>query len=181
MDSCRVHDPQPSGIATMDEETMIWEGHPSQLLNFGTFILCGLLAGVLAGLALVFWDRLGAPFPFIILGVALIPLLYAIARWLQVKCQRYQLTTERLRLRSGVLSRHTHEVELYRVKDYLLLEPFWLRLFGLSNVSLTTTDDSNPLVVLRAVPDGDDIRDQLRKHVELCRQRKNVRITEFEG
>jgi uncharacterized membrane protein YdbT with pleckstrin-like domain len=165
----------------MDEETTIWEGNPSQLLNFGTFLLCGLIAGALIGTALVFWNKLTPPFPLVLAGVALLPLLYALTRWLKIKCERYQLTSERLRLRTGVLSRQTDEIELYRVKDYVLVEPFWLRLFGLGNISLTTTDDANPRVTLHAVSEGDKLRDEFRKYVELCRQKKNVRITEFEG
>jgi uncharacterized membrane protein YdbT with pleckstrin-like domain len=165
----------------MDEETTVWEGSPAQLLNLGTFLLCGLVGGALIGIAIVFWDKLPPPVPLILAGAAIIPLVYALARWLQIKCERYQLTSERLRLRSGVFSRKTDELELYRVKDYVLIEPFWLRLFGLSNVTLTTSDDANPQVVLRAVGEGAQLRDQLRKYVEICRQRKGVRITEFEG
>jgi len=165
----------------MDDETMIWEGNPSQLLNFGVFLLCGLIAGALIGVALVFWDRLTPPFPMVLAGLALLPILYALMQWLKIKCERYELTSERLRLRTGILSRKTDEIELYRVKDYVLVEPFWLRLFGLGNISLTTTDDANPRVTLRAVSEGDKLRDQVRKYVEICRQNKNVRITEFEG
>jgi uncharacterized membrane protein YdbT with pleckstrin-like domain len=165
----------------MDEETTIWEGNPSQLLNFGIFLLCGLIAGALLGVALVFWNKLTPPFPLVLAGIALVPVVYALAQWLKTKCTRYQLTSERLRLRTGVLSRKTDEIELYRVKDYVLIEPFWLRLFGLGNIALTTNDDANPQVTLRAVPEGDNLRDQLRKHVELCRQNKGVRIREFEG
>ena len=165
----------------MDEETTIWEGNPSQVLNFGVFLLCGLIAGALIGTALVFWNKLTPPFPLVLAGLALLPILYALTRWLKIKCERYQLTSERLRLRSGILSRQTDEIELYRVKDYVLLEPFWLRLFGLGNISLTTNDDANPRVTLHAVPEGEQLRDQFRKYVELCRQKKGVRITEFEG
>ena len=164
----------------MDEETMIWEGNPSQLLNFGVFLLCGLIAGALIGAALVF-DTLAPPFPLVLGGLAAVPLLYALIQWLKIKCERYELTSERLRLRTGVLSRKTDEIELYRVKDYVLIEPFWLRLFGLGNIKLTTNDDANPQVTLRAVPQGDKLRDEFRKYVELCRQKKGVRITEFEG
>ena len=164
----------------MDDETMVWEGNPSQLLNFGVFLLCGLIAGALVGIALVF-NNLTPPFPLVLAGLALVPVFYALAQWLKTKCERYQLTSQRLRLRSGVLSRKTDEIELYRVKDYVLIEPFWLRLFGLGNISLTTTDDANPRVTLNAVPEADKLRDQFRKYVELCRQNKGVRITEFEG
>ena len=159
---------------------MVWEGHPSQVLNFGVFLFCGLIAGGLIGAAIVFWNRLTPPFPLVLVWTALVPVAYAFYRWLEVNCQRYQLTSERLRLRSGILSRKTDELELYRVKDYVLVEPFYLRIFDLGDISLTTNDDANPRVLLRAVPNAGTLRDNIRKYVEVCRQRKGVTITEFE-
>ena len=44
----------------------------------------------------------------------------------------------------------------------------------------TTTDDANLTIHLRAVSDVRTVRDQLRQHVELCRDRKRVRVSEFE-
>jgi uncharacterized membrane protein YdbT with pleckstrin-like domain len=101
-------------------------------------------------------------------------------RWIQTRCRRYELTTQRLLLSQGVLSRRTDEVELYRVKDYALVEPLALRLFGLGNIVVTTTDDTNLTVTLRAVPAARQLRDQMRQHVEVCRDKKRVRVSEFE-
>jgi uncharacterized membrane protein YdbT with pleckstrin-like domain len=113
-------------------------------------------------------------------GIALVPVLIGGIKWMQTQCRRYQLTTERLRVRQGVFSRRTDEVELYRVKDYVLVEPFFLRLFGLGNVVVNTHDTTNPTVLLEAIPDASAVRDQIRKHVELCRVQKNVRVAELE-
>lgn len=164
----------------MDEETTIWQGHPSQILNLHVFLLCGLAAAGLLVAAVVLRENLGVPGAYIVAGVALVPFLFAFAKWLQVKFQRYELTTERLRLQRGVFSRTTDEIELYRVKDYVLREPFALRLWGVGDVALTTTDDANPSVLLKAVTRPDALRDQIRKHVELRREAKRVRITEME-
>ena len=41
-------------------------------------------------------------------------------------------------------------------------------------------DDQNPNIYLKAIPDGKGLRDQIRKHVELCRDRKRVRVSELE-
>jgi uncharacterized membrane protein YdbT with pleckstrin-like domain len=164
----------------MDEETIVWQGHPSQILNLHIFLLCGLVGAGLIAVAYVFRQNLGVPTVYVVAGLAIIPLLFAIVKWLQVKFQRYELTSERLRLRRGVLSRKTDEIELYRVKDYVLHEPFVLRLWGLGDIVLTTTDDANPSVLLKAVGEPDGLRDQIRKHVELRREAKRVRITEME-
>lgn len=164
----------------MDEETTIWQGHPSQILNLHIFLLCGLAVAGLLTAATVYRESLGVPWAYIVGGLAIIPFLFAFVKWLQVKFQRYELTTERLRMRRGIFSRTTDEIELYRVKDYVLREPLSLRLWGVGDIALTTTDDANPSVLLRAVHQPEALRDQIRKHVEVRREVKRVRITEME-
>jgi uncharacterized membrane protein YdbT with pleckstrin-like domain len=140
----------------MDEERSVWQGTPSQVVNLGSFILLGLF----------FW--------------LVIPLFVILWKWLVVKNTKYELTTERLRLRYGVFNKKTDELELYRVRDYKLDEPFFLRIFSLSNIVLTTSDKTHPRVVLDAIPDGEELREKLRKYVEACRTRKGVREVDIE-
>ena len=140
----------------MREEKDVWYGTPSQVINLGTFIVCRLLF-------------------FLV-----IPLFVALWRWLEVKYTKYELTTQRLRTRYGVLNRKTDELELYRVRDYQLVEPFFLRLFSLGNVVLRTSDRSNPVVTIKAVENGEELREKLRQYVEECRTHKGVREFDVE-
>jgi uncharacterized membrane protein YdbT with pleckstrin-like domain len=140
----------------MQEEKDVWFGTPSQVINLGSFILLGLF----------FW--------------LVIPLFVILWKWLVVKNIKYELTTERLRTRHGVFNKKMDELELYRVRDYKLDQPFFLRLFSLGNIVLQTSDRSHPRVVIQAIPDAEDLREQLRKHVEECRMRKRVREIDFE-
>jgi uncharacterized membrane protein YdbT with pleckstrin-like domain len=143
-------------LRPMDDEQIIWEGSSSQWLHFPVYLICGLFS------------------------VLVVPLIYGIARWIQNRCRRYTITTQRIRIASGVFTRKTDEVELYRVTDYKLVEPFWQRMFGLGNIVLSTSDESNPTVSLEGIRNAAALRDELRKHVETCRDRKRVRISELE-
>ena len=140
----------------MDEERTVWNGTPSQVVNLPAFILLGL----------IFW--------------LVIPLFVILWKWLVVKYTKYELTTERLRLRHGVLNKETDDLELYRVRDYKLVQPFWLRVFSLGNVELKTSDRSHPVVTIKAIKDGEAMRELLRKYVEENRVRKQVREVDFE-
>ena len=140
----------------MSEEKEVWRGTPSQVVNLGTFILMGLF----------FW--------------LVIPLLVILWKWLVTKNTKYELTTERLRTRYGVLNKETDELELYRVRDYRLEQPFFLRIFSLGNIILQTSDKSHPQVVIRAIPNGEELRNLLRTHVEANRTRKGVREIDIE-
>ena len=131
-------------------EELVWTGSPSQVVNLPVFIVCALLCWLV------------------------VPVFYAIWKWLVLRNIRYELTSERLKLREGVLNKRLDEIELYRVRDYSLEQPFFLRLFGLSNITMRTADPSQPVVVLRAIKDGELVLEQLRKYVEQARVQKRV-------
>lgn len=159
-------------------ETVLWRGTPSQWTNFGTYFICLLLAGgVVAGYALI---SPGQPRqPLILLGL-IVPLVWALSRWIATKCQRYEVTTERIKVSTGLLSRQSSELELYRVRDYTVVEPLWLRLVGCGDVILTTADRTTPQLVLHAVPSAAHLKDQIRTHTEQMRQRRGVRDLEID-
>jgi uncharacterized membrane protein YdbT with pleckstrin-like domain len=156
------------------EETLVWKGSPSQWTNFGTYLFCILVAGVVA--SFYFLTTAGP----IILAVAAIPLLIAAVKWLQTRSRVYEVTTERVRLTTGILSRHSSELELYRVRDYTTVEPFWLRLVGRGHIVLQTADHSTPEFTLRAIPGVASLRDQIRANTEQMRQRRGVRDIELD-
>ncbi|HYH43203.1 MAG TPA: PH domain-containing protein [Burkholderiales bacterium] len=134
----------------MENEEPVWSGSPSQALNLPVFVVCVLLCWLV------------------------VPVFYAIWKWLVLRNIRYELTTERLKIRQGVLNKQLDELELYRVRDYKLDQPLVLRLFSLGNITLRTADTSQPVVMLRAIRDGENVYEQIRKYVEECRIRKRV-------
>lgn len=155
-------------------EDVIWEGHPSQLLNFWSHLWSALVAiAIVAGAVL--------SGQFLLMVLVLLPLGWSIWKYLTIRCRIFQLTSERLRLYEGVLNQVIGEVELYRVKDTNILRPFWLRVFGLSTIQADTSDRSHPEVVLQAIRDGVNVRELLRKQVELLRDQKRVREVDFDG
>jgi uncharacterized membrane protein YdbT with pleckstrin-like domain len=137
-------------------ETTVWTGTPSQVINLPVFTLCVLLIWLVVPLFVIGW------------------------KWLVTRTTRYELTTERLKTRLGVINKKLDELELYRVRDYKLEQPLMLRLFSLGNIILQTSDRSNPVVVLRAIPDAEQLREQIRTLVEACRRQKGVRELDVE-
>ena len=134
-----------------EQETLIWEGSPSQWTNFKLFFVCGLL----------FWT--------------IVPIFIALWRWLETSRHVYRVTNQRIIITQGVLTRRTDQVELYRAKDASLLEPFWLRIFKLGHVDLVTSDPTTPSLRLQAVPNAASLREQLRNVIESLRASKGIR------
>ena len=161
----------------MAEET-VWRGSSSQWMNFGRFLFCVLLSGLIVAIFLVAASisRFG---PFILLFLVA-PIFMALARYLQTKSRSYELTTERLKTTEGVFSKVTETLELYRVKDLETRQPFLYRLVGLENVQLNTSDASSPVVLIEAVPSTAALADKARNQVEAIRAQKGVREIDVE-
>lgn len=132
-------------------ETVVWEGSSSQWLNFPLYLLCGLTCWLI------------------------VPIFIALWRWIVTRSARYRVTSERIVSTRGVFSKRTDELELYRVKDTALVEPFWLRLVSLGHIDLTTSDRTTPGLRLAAVPNAANLREQLRRHIETLRIRRGIR------
>ena len=155
----------------MTDEEHLWKSASSQWLNAWHFLWVAV-----ATLGILF-----AAFWFIPLyAVTPIPVLWAIWRYLVVRTRVYELTSERLRITSGVFNQTVDEVELYRVKDTLMVRPWWMRLIGLTTVQLETSDRSLPKVTIAALPKGAEFREILRQQVELQRDKKRVRELDFD-
>ena len=137
-------------------EKLIVKGSQSQITNFGYYILCLLLAPILIGVIMF------------------------LVRFLKTKFTKYEISEERIIETTGIFSRNTDETELYRVKDIRLAEPFFLRMFGLATISLVTSDKTSPIITLSGVKNGNNLRRTIRDAVEVRRDLKGVRETDFE-
>jgi uncharacterized membrane protein YdbT with pleckstrin-like domain len=151
------------------KETPVWKGTPSQWTNVGLYCFCLLIVAAIVAAYL-----LSAVGPIAFAALAM-PLVLALARWAQTHNRVYEVTTERIRVSTGVFSRQITELELYRVRDYTIAEPFLLRLVGRGDVILETADRTDHHIVLHAVPNVTALKDRIRNCTERMRQRRGVR------
>jgi uncharacterized membrane protein YdbT with pleckstrin-like domain len=159
--------PTDTDLLPRSDETVIWTGSPSQWLNIGWFAGCLLAAaGFIAAGAII-----SEP----ILAGAFIPLIFAVYKAIKVRTTRIDVSTERITTTVGIFSRHKWDIELYRVKDTTLHEPFLLRLVRRANILIISSDRSSPTVALRALPNAEWLRQQIRTNVERLRLKRGVR------
>ena len=165
------------------EEKTVWSGTSSQLINFGVFVLCGLAFAVLLAALIMLWPQLeplGAAALVPAFVILLAPLFYALFRAVLIMVVRYEITSERIKISTGIFSKKNSAMELYRVKDYTMEAPFFYRLFRLGNIHILTSDRSTPQITLPAVPNPKKLMDDIRTHVELRRDQKRVREVDFD-
>tara|TARA_Y100000741_G_scaffold109672_1_gene82268 strand:+ start:673 stop:1071 length:399 start_codon:yes stop_codon:yes gene_type:complete len=129
---------------------ILWKSGPSQISNFWSYLL-------------LFWT-------------VIIPIwIYLVTRF-----TKYELNSERLIIKRGILSQNIEETELYRIKDYSIFKPFFLRIFGLGNLVLTSSDKNNKYTSLLAIKDVEKIKDLIRDHVEKSRKKTGTKEVDFE-
>jgi uncharacterized membrane protein YdbT with pleckstrin-like domain len=144
-------DPCVSPAAFQPDSPAVWTASEGQVDNLGYYALC---------------------FAFCWL---LFPLVAMCVRYLRTALHCYELTPQRLTERTGILSRQTEALELYRVKDIAIEQPMLQRLFGRGRIVLQTSDRSTPEVVLNCIRSPREVARVLREQVEKCRVTKGVR------
>ena len=158
----------------------LWAGSPSQLINAGYFGLMAITAGLLAAAAVVMHRALPQS-GFVAFLMPLVPLAMAAWRYANTRAIQYTVVDQRIFFRFGILDRVTHQIELFRVRDFVLDEPIALRVFGLGNVRIISADQATPEMLLHAIPEAASVASVLREAVMSMRQQYGVRELEVGG
>lgn len=95
--------------------------------------------------------------------------------WFQSLSTSYEITTQRVKVERGLLSKLKENVELFRIDHFDLHKPLGMRLAGHCLLHLRSSDTSFPSVMIRGIPDLERLADSLRE----CslRERTRRRVT----
>ncbi len=145
----------------------------------------GWLVGTLAGLGVTavglagFAVTIGAAgewgaWPLLATALAIAVVL---VKWLANLAATYEITPERLILRRGLIMKSIDEIELYRVKDVRLNFSILNQMVRIGTLTLTSSDETTRPgeLVIREVPSARPRREELRRLVDLARQKRRVR------
>ena len=97
--------------------------------------------------------------------------------WLQSLSTSYEITSQRVRIERGLLSKNKDSLELFRIDHFDLHKPLGMRLVGQCLLHLRSSDASFATVILYGIPDLENLADSLRE----CslRERTRRRVTTF--
>lgn len=149
-------------------EIVLWAGKSTQWINFKHFFLSTL---VFVGITVAYLYN-GNDY---ILYAYIVPFFTAFWAWLYVQTTQYVLTNHRIVKKHGILNRYTFDVELYRVKDVLLIEQLFLRILGFGSIRLVTSQKTTENFTIPGIRKAKALREQIRKLVEERRINRGVR------
>jgi hypothetical protein len=93
--------------------------------------------------------------------------------------EHYTITTERVKVTSGLASRHVENFELIRVQDIDFKQGMTERMFGIGDITIRGADPSNPDIKLRNVSKPEEVYENLRRAWLDARKRHGLKFTEF--
>ena len=131
-------------------EEVLWEGRPSWRAWAVRWIAGWVLLPVLVGLFL------------------LVPV------WLRTRSKRWKLTSKRVEVESGFLSKRIDTLELWRVRDVEYRQSLVDRMAGVACIFVTAHDGSQPALEIRGIPGDRAIYDKLMAAVMDARQQRGV-------
>jgi uncharacterized membrane protein YdbT with pleckstrin-like domain len=142
----------PTPGADAKPEELLYEGKPAVIPSLGVLLVIILTVG------------LGA--------------LYYFARASGVS---YKVTTRRVIVERGVLSKRLEQVDAYRIRDSVVERPFGQRLLGTGNLQLMTADATTPFIELRYLKTNVvELYEKLRAAADADRLRRGVRVVDNE-
>lgn len=92
--------------------------------------------------------------------------------------QQYVITSERVRIFSGLLGKEREDIELVRIQDFDQSQTVRERLLNLGDLTIHSHDRSHPVVVLNNIADPQEVHEILRRAVLDARQRHRLTYRE---
>ena len=144
-----------------DTDNVRWMDKPEQTVNAWWFLAIIVSLSMSKWFGFTYW-------------LALIPLIIYLIKRLITHCWWYYYNEKTIQERKGVFSVTTREVHYYRVKSVRLEEPFWMRVLGLSNVVLITSDPYIRTLKIHAVFHGREYMDKIKSYVNVWKKHRQV-------
>jgi uncharacterized membrane protein YdbT with pleckstrin-like domain len=132
----------------MAEEITLYEGPVSHKTRLGSYLLCAI--------------------------VPVIGWVWAFFIYWGLRATTYKITTLRVEVTRGILSKDVDSVLLWRVRDVRYHQSLWGRILGIEDVTLSFLDDAEGgVLTIRGLPDARGVYQRLVTAVdEAARSRR---------
>jgi len=138
-------------------EKDLFAGHPAAIYSVSQALpfLAAIAAAVVAAIA-------GAPAVYVVLGFVLVVAIVCLVYYFKSVSTHYQITTQRIKLERGLLSKVQESLELFRIDHFELHRPLGMRLVGQGALHLFSSDAELENFYIYGVPNLEALADTLR-------------------
>jgi hypothetical protein len=93
--------------------------------------------------------------------------------------ENYTITTERVKIITGLVARRVENFELIRVQDIDFKQGMGERMLGIGDIHIRGQDPSNPDIILRNIAKPEEVYETLRKAWLESRKRHGLQFREY--
>lgn len=162
----------------LQAEKDLFSGHPAVVYSIGQFVpfLVVIVLAAAVGYGLVRYGREHGIDPdagvlYTLLGLVVCCSGIYLHFYLTSLRTHYEITTQRIKLERGILSKVQENLELFRIDHFELRKPLGMRLLGKSRLHLFSSDAEFENFFIYGVPDLEAIAENLRD----CQLRERAR------
>jgi uncharacterized membrane protein YdbT with pleckstrin-like domain len=154
-------EPEPIASFHTDARLRLWGAAACACASTGATVIGyhRIVAPVFAGpvaAALVLWSA------------------YLLATFAGRRAVRYRLTPQRLEVERGILGRRYESIDLWRVRDVVLEQTLVERMRGVGRITVLSTDQVEPELLVGPVAAAKPLYDRLRDAVAAARKEARV-------
>jgi len=160
--------PPAGSTAHAGHDELIYAGparHGALAWDYLKWVLVGALCGTVGALL----GRIPALAGFPLWLLSIVGLFGIVGTFLKHATTRYKLSLRRIEFERGILSKQVDSLELWRVLDLKFSQNVFDRMLGVAKITVVSTDQSTPELVLYGLPNGRAIFERLRDAVQTAR------------
>lgn len=162
--------------APVGHTRVLWEGHPSWKSYFWPY--AGAVFTTVVGLGLALWLGLindtNTWLGFVGVAVAVAGVIWFLYEHFRRQSLKIRITNETIDLETGIFGKRIDTIQLWRIRDIDFQQTFMERMLGVASIHILSHDQENPNVLLRGIHGGRALFTELRDHISLARQGRNV-------
>lgn len=140
---------------TADPDKLLFTATPSQWVNF-------------------IWGIIGIGLCWLFL-----PMVIFIGRMIAIGNIQYRFGEKTITEKRGVFSHSIREMHYFRIKSIRMEQPFFMRLVGLSNIYMISSEPFVPEIKLWAVSNGETYLKYIKDRTYFWREKLGVKETDF--
>lgn len=160
-----------SYAATKEAETEkdLFSGHPAMLYSVSQVV--PILVLIVAAVVAIY---VGAAIPYVLLGFVVLCGLICLNYYTKSRGIHFEITTQRIKLERGVLSKVQESLELFRIDHFEFRKPLGMRLLGQAALHVYSSDAEISKFYIYGVPNLEALAEQLRTCQLRERQRRGL-------
>lgn len=159
----------------LEAEKDLFAGHPAIIYTFGQIMpfLIVIVVVCATGYAIAdgYIEKSDRNILYLILFFLIACAAICLHYYIRSRSTRYEITTQRIKLERGLLSKVQESLELFRIDHFELRKPIGKRLLGQASLHLFSSDAELGNFVIYGVPKLESLADTLRD----CQLRERAR------